>query len=61
MVFIGGVTHAEIAALRFLQTQPSFNADLVFATTDFVNGTTLQKSFQNEAVLAASERNLLSQ
>ena len=61
VAFVGGVTYAEISALRFLQSQPGVNADLLFVTTDLVNGTTLMQSFQDEAVLAASLKTMLTQ
>ena len=60
VVFLGGVTHAEVAALRFLQSQPSFGTDLLIATTDLINGTTLLQSLQ-QSVVEASKRSVLSQ
>lgn len=59
--FVGGITYAEIAAMRFLQSQAGTDADLLFATTEFVNGTTLLQSFQDEVSLLASARSVLTQ
>ena len=53
MVFIGGVTFAEIAAVRFLQTRPEYNADFIVATTKLLNGNSLGQSFQDAAVMTA--------
>jgi hypothetical protein len=44
VVFIGGVTFAEISALRFLESQEDMKYDFMVATTKLVNGTTLVKS-----------------
>ncbi|KAH7315839.1 hypothetical protein KP509_21G067400 [Ceratopteris richardii] len=41
VVFIGGVTFAEISALRFLSAQEGMKYDLIVATTKLINGTTL--------------------
>lgn len=41
VVFIGGVTFAEISALRFLSSQEGMKYDLIIATTKLINGTTL--------------------
>lgn len=53
MAFLGGVTYAEIAALRFLQSQPDFDAQFVIATTNFLNSRTLMESFQGPEVVEA--------
>ena len=45
VVFIGGVTFAEIAALRFLGSQQHVNCDFVVATTKLINGTSLLQTF----------------
>ncbi|XP_024401527.1 vacuolar protein-sorting-associated protein 33 homolog [Physcomitrium patens] len=44
VIFIGGVTFAEISALRFLESQEGMKYDFIIATTKLVNGTTLVKS-----------------
>lgn len=41
VVFIGGVTFAEIAALRFLSSQEGTGYDFIVGTTKMVNGNTL--------------------
>ena len=61
MAFIGGVTYAEIAALRFLQTRPEVNADIVVATSKLINGSSLIQSFQDPVVVAASAQTKLQQ
>ncbi|OEL16212.1 Vacuolar protein-sorting-associated protein 33-like protein [Dichanthelium oligosanthes] len=43
IVFIGGVTFAEIAALRFLSAQEGMGYDFLVATTKVVNGNTILK------------------
>ncbi|CAF5121835.1 unnamed protein product, partial [Rotaria magnacalcarata] len=48
VVFIGGITYGEIAALRFLADQ---NHDFVIATTHFINGTNLMKSLVDVSAL----------
>ncbi|CAF1025409.1 unnamed protein product, partial [Rotaria sordida] len=48
VVFIGGVTYGEIAALRFLADQ---NHDFIIATTHFINGTNLMKSLLDVPIL----------
>jgi vacuolar protein sorting-associated protein 33A len=44
MVYVGGVTYMEIAALRFLSKRASFPYHIVIVTTKVVNGTTLLES-----------------
>mmetsp|Transcript_16768 Transcript_16768/g.50067 ORF Transcript_16768/g.50067 Transcript_16768/m.50067 type:complete len:677 (+) Transcript_16768:183-2213(+) len=44
--YVGGVTYAEIAALRFLARKPSFPFTFLIATTAIVNGTSLITSLQ---------------
>ena len=56
VVIIGGVTFAEINAIRFLSGRPEVNCDFVIATTKLINGTTLLESFVDEAVKAAAVR-----
>lgn len=48
VVFVGGVTYGEIAALRFLADQ---NHDFIIATTHFINGTNLMKSLLEVPIL----------
>ncbi|XP_031384419.1 vacuolar protein-sorting-associated protein 33 homolog [Punica granatum] len=45
VVFIGGVTFAEISALRFLSAQEGMAYDLIVATTKIVSGHTLTETF----------------
>ncbi|KAK3018793.1 hypothetical protein RJ639_002910 [Escallonia herrerae] len=45
VVFIGGVTFAEISALRFLSAQEGMTYDLVVGTTKIVSGHTLTEAF----------------
>jgi len=42
--YVGGVTYAEIAALRFLSNSETFPFAIVVAATAIVNGATLIKS-----------------
>lgn len=44
VVFIGGVTYAEVSALRFLSQKGLVNADFVVATTKVVNGSSLLRT-----------------
>ncbi|XP_057427971.1 vacuolar protein-sorting-associated protein 33 homolog [Lotus japonicus] len=48
VVFVGGVTFAEISALRFLSSQESMAYDLIIATTKIVNGQTLLETFMEK-------------
>ncbi|CAF0812306.1 unnamed protein product [Adineta ricciae] len=48
VVFVGGVTYGEIAALRFLADK---NHDFVVATTHFINGKNLMKSLLDVPIL----------
>lgn len=45
VVFIGGVTFAEISALRFLSAQEGMAYDLIIGTTKMVNGNSLTETF----------------
>ncbi|XP_051116487.1 vacuolar protein-sorting-associated protein 33 homolog isoform X1 [Andrographis paniculata] len=45
VVFIGGVTFAEISALRFLSSQEGMAYDLIIGTTKIVNGKTMIDTF----------------
>ncbi|KAI2495188.1 hypothetical protein MHU86_19327 [Fragilaria crotonensis] len=44
VVYVGGVTYMEIAALRFLSKRGSFPYHIVIVTTKVINGTTLLES-----------------
>ncbi|XP_024521213.1 vacuolar protein-sorting-associated protein 33 homolog [Selaginella moellendorffii] len=46
VVFIGGVTFAEISALRFLSAQESMKHDVIVLTTKLCNGTSFLQSLQ---------------
>ncbi|XP_061347038.1 vacuolar protein-sorting-associated protein 33 homolog [Gastrolobium bilobum] len=48
VVFVGGVTFAEISALRFLSAQEGMAYDLIIATTKMVNGQTLVETFMEK-------------
>ena len=48
VVFIGGVTYGEIAALRVLANE---NHDFIIATTHFTNGSNLMKSLLDVPIL----------
>ncbi|XP_042454126.1 vacuolar protein-sorting-associated protein 33 homolog [Zingiber officinale] len=41
VIFIGGISFAEIAALRFLSSQEGMGYDFLIGTTKIINGTTL--------------------
>jgi hypothetical protein len=38
LYFLGGVTFAEIGAIRFLNAQPDSNVKFYIATTQLING-----------------------
>lgn len=42
--FVGGITYAEIAAIRFMSKRSSFPYQIVCCTTKIINGTTLLQS-----------------
>lgn len=46
--FLGGVTYAEIAALRFLSQMEDGGMEYVIATTKLINGTTWIKSLMDK-------------
>uniref|UniRef100_A0A2P2LXN5 Vacuolar protein-sorting-associated protein 33 homolog isoform X1 n=1 Tax=Rhizophora mucronata TaxID=61149 RepID=A0A2P2LXN5_RHIMU len=48
VVFIGGVTFAEISALRFLSAQEGMAYDLVIGTTKIVTGNTLAETYMDK-------------
>ncbi|KAI3949468.1 hypothetical protein MKW92_040574 [Papaver armeniacum] len=45
VVFVGGVTFAEISALRYLNAQKGMAYDLIAGTTKMVNGNTIIETF----------------
>ena len=53
VVFIGGVTFAEMAALRYLGRQPAVDTDFLIATTKIVSGNSLLVSCMDPAVAAS--------
>ena len=50
-MFIGGVTFAEIGALRFLSTRPELRSDFVIATTKLESGNAVLDSFVDETAI----------
>ncbi|XP_013379301.1 vacuolar protein sorting-associated protein 33A-like [Lingula anatina] len=48
--FLGGVTYAEIAALRFLSQQEDGPADYIIATTKLINGKTWLEAIMENVV-----------
>lgn len=44
VVFVGGVTYMELAALRFLSKRPTFPYHIICVTTKIINGSTLLES-----------------
>ena len=54
VLFIGGVTFAEVAALRFLGSRPEVNCTFVIATTKLINGTSLLESIVDDSITAAN-------
>ncbi|XP_015942668.1 vacuolar protein-sorting-associated protein 33 homolog [Arachis duranensis] len=48
VVFVGGVTFAEISALRFLCSQEGMAYDLIIAATKIVDGQTLVETFMEK-------------
>lgn len=53
VMFIGGVTFAEIAALRWLSNRSDVNADFLVCTTKLVSGNSLLSSCIHDSVLAS--------
>lgn len=49
VMYVGGVTMMEIAALRFLSKRPSFPYHIICITTKVVNGSTLLRSLLNSS------------
>lgn len=45
--FLGGVTYAEIAALRFLSQMEDGGTEYIIATTKLINGTSWIKSLMD--------------
>jgi hypothetical protein len=54
VVFIGGVTFAEISALRFISSRPDSGFRFLVLTTRIVNGRTLLQSFIDPVTLEYS-------
>ncbi|KAL7109739.1 hypothetical protein ACP275_06G194400 [Erythranthe tilingii] len=50
VVFIGGVTFAEISALRFLSSQEGMAYDIIVGTTNIINGHSLTETFVEKSV-----------
>ena len=53
VMFLGGVTFAEIAALRFISRRPEVNCAFLVMTTKLINGSSLLDSFVDEDVRSA--------
>ncbi|KAL3150677.1 hypothetical protein ABBQ32_000472 [Trebouxia sp. C0010 RCD-2024] len=53
VMFIGGVTFAEVGALRFLSTRPEVRSDFIIATTKLTNGTSMLETFLEDVVTEA--------
>ncbi len=53
VMYIGGVTFAEIAALRWLARKSDANADFLMCTTKLVSGSSLLASCIDDSVLAS--------
>ena len=53
VVFIGGVTFAEISALRYLSVKDIVQCDFLIATTAIVNGSSLLSAFVDEDAVPA--------
>lgn len=49
-MFIGGITFAEMAALRYISQQPTVDAEFVIATTKIINGSSLMVSCMDTPV-----------
>ncbi|CAB9500213.1 protein sorting-associated protein 33A [Seminavis robusta] len=47
IMFVGGVTHMEIAALRYLSNRPKFPYHIICVTTKVINGSTLLRSLSS--------------
>jgi hypothetical protein len=54
VVFVGGVTFAEISALRFLAARPDASARFVICTTKILNGSSLLQTFVEPTVQRAA-------
>ncbi|EYU39629.1 hypothetical protein ABFS82_06G187200 [Erythranthe guttata] len=50
VVFIGGVTFAEISALRFLSSQEGMAYDIIVGTTNIINGHSLTETFVEKSL-----------
>lgn len=45
VVFLGGVTYAEISALRWIEAQPASRFRFLVLTTGIINGSSLMATF----------------
>ncbi|KAM7265316.1 hypothetical protein ACFE04_002999 [Oxalis oulophora] len=50
VVFIGGVTYAEISALRYLSAQEGLAYDLIIGTTKIISGNSLVETYKGSLV-----------
>ena len=50
VVFVGGVTFAEVSALRYLSVKEIVPCDFLIATTSLINGTTMLSPFVDDSV-----------
>jgi hypothetical protein len=48
LVVIGGVSLVEVAAVRYLSSDPSFPFRIIVASTKIINGTTLLTSLEHD-------------
>jgi len=58
--FLGGVTFAEISALRFLSERENHGRDYIIATTKLINGNTLVDSITEHVVNKLDKKTLKS-
>lgn len=58
VVFIGGVTFSEIAAIRHLSERESHGRDYLIATTKLVNGTSLMETIEEPLVNRLEKRSM---
>ena len=49
-MFLGGVTFAEIAALRFISSRPEVSCAFMVTATKLINGSSLLDSFVDDDV-----------
>ena len=53
-MFIGGVTFAEVGALRFLSTRPELKSDFVIETTMLESGSAILDDVVSEGIAIKS-------